>query len=281
MSKVMAVILNYNTLKDSIKCSELLKKQDYKDLEIVIVDNGSTDGKNDNLIEYGEESGVHIILNKKNGGFSAGNNIGLRKAEERQCKYALIINPDVEIHDVEYISKAVDKMEKDSSIAVLGTDVVNAKGQHQNPMREISFLEESFLLLELIRNKLSKKIPYVVKRKRSGYCEKVSGCCFFAEMSFIKEIVFLDENVFLYCEEPILAKAVQKAKRNIYYFKEKQAFHNHIESKKGNSKKRLDMFLESRLYYLDKYSGYCGIKLRMVKNSRKKQNAFFYKKHRG
>lgn len=61
----MAVILNYNTLKDSIKCSELLKKQDYKDLEIVIVDNGSTDGKNDNLIEYGEESGVHIILNKK------------------------------------------------------------------------------------------------------------------------------------------------------------------------------------------------------------------------
>ena len=48
MSKVMAVILNYNTLEDSIKCSELLRKQDYKDLEIVIVDNGSTDGKNKN-----------------------------------------------------------------------------------------------------------------------------------------------------------------------------------------------------------------------------------------
>ena len=265
MSKVMAVILNYNTLEDSIKCSELLRKQDYKDLEIVIVDNGSTDGKNNYLIKYGEENGVHIILNKKNGGFSAGNNIGLRKAEERQCKYALIINPDVEIHDVNYISKAVDKMEEDSSIAVLGTDVVNARGQHQNPMREISFLEESFLLIELIKNKLSKNIPYVVKRKRSGYCEKVSGCCFFVDMGFIKEIGFLDENVFLYCEEPILAKAVQKSKRNIYYLKEKQAFHNHIESKKGNSKKRLDMFLESRLYYLDKFIGYCGLKLKMLK----------------
>ena len=32
MSKVMAVILNYNTLEDSIKCSELLRKQDYKEL---------------------------------------------------------------------------------------------------------------------------------------------------------------------------------------------------------------------------------------------------------
>ncbi len=68
MSKVMAVILNYNTLEDSIKCSELLRKQDYKDLEIVIVDNGSTDGKNNYLIKYGEENGVHIILNKKTEG---------------------------------------------------------------------------------------------------------------------------------------------------------------------------------------------------------------------
>lgn len=281
MSKVMAVILNYNTLEDSVKCSELLKKQDYEDLEIVIVDNGSIDGKNNHLIQYGEERDVHIIINKENRGFSAGNNIGLRKAVERECKYALIINPDVEIHDKDYVSKAVEKMENDSSIAVLGTDVVNARGQHQNPMREISFMEESFLIFELIRNKLSKKIPYVIKRKSSGYCEKISGCCFFVEMNFIKKIGFLDEKVFLYCEEPILAKAVQKAHRNIYYLKEKQAFHNHIESKKGNSKKRLDMFLESRLYYLDKYSGYHGMKLKIVKWSRIKQNVYFNKKHRG
>lgn len=60
MSKVMAVILNYNTLEDSIKCSELLRKQDYKDLEIVIVDNGSTDGKNNYLIKYGEIGRAHV-----------------------------------------------------------------------------------------------------------------------------------------------------------------------------------------------------------------------------
>lgn len=41
MNKVVAVVLNYNTAKDSKKCLEYLLKQDYADFEIVVVDNNS------------------------------------------------------------------------------------------------------------------------------------------------------------------------------------------------------------------------------------------------
>ena len=41
MNKVVAIILNYNSAKDSLKCVKYLLKQDYSDFEIVIVDNNS------------------------------------------------------------------------------------------------------------------------------------------------------------------------------------------------------------------------------------------------
>ena len=274
MNKVMAVILNYNSYEDCIKCVNLLKKQSYTELQIVIVDNNSTDGSAKKLLEYGRTNDVFVIDNKENRGFSAGNNIGLKKAKTEECKYAMVINPDVEIGDEDYVSKVIDVMDKDSQIAVLGTDIINTKKQHQNPMRELSFLEESFLFLELIKNKVSNNIPYVKKQKKSGYCDKVSGCCFFVDMDFIECINYLDENVFLYCEEPILAKTVQREGRKVYYLKECTAFHNHIDSKKGNQNKRMDEFLKSRLYYLDNYSGYKGLKLKIVKKSRVMQNHY-------
>ena len=49
MAKVMAVLLNYNSIEDSKKCASFLKKQQNIDLGITIVDNCSTDGRIEEL----------------------------------------------------------------------------------------------------------------------------------------------------------------------------------------------------------------------------------------
>lgn len=253
MVKVMAIILNYNTYNDSIKCAELLKKQTYENLQIVIVDNQSTDGKKEQLVAYCKENQIEFIASERNAGFSAGNNLGLKKATELGCKYSLIINPDVEIRDSEYIEKAVEKMEEDKKIAVLGSDVINMEQKHQNPMRELNFFENTFWFVMLALAKVIKKDLYVGNPQKSRYVHKVSGCCFFINMKFIEGNEYFDDNVFLYCEEPILAAQVKKAGLKEYYMSEIKAYHMHIASEKGNVAKNLERFYDSRIYYIKKY----------------------------
>ncbi len=278
MKKVMAVILNYNSIEDSIKCAKLLKKQEAVDLETVIIDNDSNDDRLEELKDFCLKNDIMFIENKENRGFSAGNNVGLRKAAEKDYPYAIIVNPDVEIRDREYISKAIEKMEKDEQIAVLGTDIINIRGQHQNPIREPRVLEQIFWPYAVIKNKLSKKLPYVCDFTKSGYCEKVSGCCFFVRMSFLKKAEYLDENVFLYSEEPILSAKVKKEKMKEYYMHNLKAYHMHKTSEKGNPSKNFEMLVKSREYYLKEYTPYSRSVVKMITFSNRIQNKFIFKK---
>ena len=276
--KVMAVILNYNSTDDTENCIKWLSKQSYPNLMIVVVDNFSSVGVEE-LELFCNGRDVHFIKNTENRGYSAGNNVGLKYAEQCHCNYALLINPDMEIRNPEYVHQVIQILEKDSNIAVLGTDIVNIQNQHQNPMYEVPYFKELFWPIELIGNKLKKnKLPYLGDYKNSGYCEKVSGCCLFVRMDFIKQMGYLDETVFLYCEEPILAASVKRYGKKEYYVAGLTAYHMHEESVKGNQKARLNEFLKSRSYYLKQYSGYKGIALKLILWSRSIQNYFY--KHR-
>lgn len=277
MVKVMAVILNYNSIEDSVKCAGLLKKQNYIHLQMCIVDNCSTDGSIEELKTYGRENDIIVIENSENRGFSAGNNIGIRKAAECGCDYVLIINPDVEIRNSLYVSNAVKKMEEDSKIAVLGTDVINMQGQHQNPIKKSTIWEDLCWPLETVKNKISKKISHIGNYKVSGYCDKLSGCCFFLNMKFVYKYGLLDENVFLYCEEPILAKRVERSGKKMYYYAEEIAYHMHKNVSHNNVTGRMNTFFNSRIYYLKEYSGYSKKILKVLIWSRKKQQQLFKK----
>lgn len=256
MSKVMAIVLNYNSSDDAKKCASYLQKQENVDLQICIVDNCSTDGTALELEQYANQNQILFIANKDNKGFSAGNNVGLRKAVESGFDYALVINPDVEIRDAEYVHDAISKIDEDKNIAVLGTDVVNKKEQHQNPMRELFFFEEVCWPYISIRNRVRKTLPYVKNYRKSGYCKKLSGCCFFIRLDFAKEADYLDENVFMFSEEPLLAATVKEHGYKEYYLAEKCAHHMHEEKAKEDNKKNIARFFESRKYYLNKTNKY-------------------------
>ena len=83
--KVFVVILNYNG-RDMIKsCLDSVFSSDYSNLEVVFVDNDSTDGS----LEFSKNlfPKFHFIKNEKNIGFSAGNNVGIRFALEKMADY--------------------------------------------------------------------------------------------------------------------------------------------------------------------------------------------------
>ena len=255
--KVTTVILNYNSNDDTKKCLEFLNCQDYKNFDVIVVDNASTAPKEQEILQKTcKELNAKLILNSKNKGFSAGNNVGLREAINCGADWCLVINPDVEIRNSNYVSEVVKNINLWPDVAMVGTNVILPDGTKQNPMVEISACREIFgWPFNLLLNKLNLNRPLSVP-SNTGYCEKLSGCCFFISKEFLMLNNYFDENVFLYCEEPIISKSIALRGKKLLYISELTAYHEHYHVKKGNRSLNMQQFLKSRIYYIENYSGY-------------------------
>ena len=78
MKKVSIIIPVYNTASYLRKCLDSAKNQTYTNLEIICVDDGSTDGSEKIVDEYLDDERF-VIIHKKNGGESSARNTGLLK----------------------------------------------------------------------------------------------------------------------------------------------------------------------------------------------------------
>lgn len=275
MQTIPVIILNYNSSADCRQCVADLKRQKGVELEIIVVDNCSPrEGEQAAVQQLCIEGGCTFIQAKDNRGYNAGNNIGLRYAAEKGYKYALIANPDMRFPQTDYLSQLVKVMEDKPEVAVCGSDIVSLEGVHQNPQREATYLEELFWCITTLRNHKSNNW-FLCDFTKNGYCEKLSGCCLMIRINHILSQGFFDENVFLYCEEAILSKQVNRYGYKMYYLKDSQALHQHIEKEKGDPGKRLQLTFESRLYYLREWSGNNGLKLYLLLLSKKIQQLIY------
>ena len=86
------VIVSYNTRQLTLECIESLLTQDFQPLEIIIVDNASSDSSGEAIrTQYPT---VQMISQSENKYFSAANNTGIRAATGQ---YILVLNPDTQI----------------------------------------------------------------------------------------------------------------------------------------------------------------------------------------
>lgn len=262
---VPIIILNYNTSSDCRKCISFLKKQQGIDIEIVVVDNCSSEDDLKNLRSLCEEVQCTLIENHENKGYNAGNNIGLRYAADKGYKYALIANPDMEFPNRNYIIELLTTISSSSEIVACGSDIIGLDKRHQNPLKKDDKWIYSYFWIPLLFKKKNKSVGiHTEDYKQSHNCYKLHGCCFLLSIPFIKSIGFLDEHTFLYCEESILARQVLLKGKKIFYNASVQAVHAHINSHKGNPILRMKQWKNSRIYFINKYSGYSWIGKRLA-----------------
>lgn len=91
--KTSVIILNWNKKEMLKECLKSLEKQTFKDFEVIVVDNGSTDGSVE-LIKEEFSNFVKLIENKQNLGFAKGNNMGIEMA---RGKYIMTLNNDTRL----------------------------------------------------------------------------------------------------------------------------------------------------------------------------------------
>lgn len=103
---VGVVILNWNRLDLTQKCLASLDRQAYRNYEIIVIDNGSSDGS----VEWLEKQNLKLIRNSKNLGFARAINQGISRAIDDGCKYVVSLNNDAQ-PDKDWLKKLVGHMD--------------------------------------------------------------------------------------------------------------------------------------------------------------------------
>jgi len=112
---VSIIILNYNGREFLEGCLGSVLKTDYRNFEVIFVDNGSTDGSVEYIEKrFGNDPRLKIIRNERNLGFSGGNNVGIRHAKG---EYIVLLNNDT-IVEPDWLRKLVDVMEVRRDIGI-------------------------------------------------------------------------------------------------------------------------------------------------------------------
>ncbi len=95
--RVSIIILNWNGLKETIGCLESLKKIEYPNYQVIVVDNGSKRNEA-GILEEKYKGYIRLIRNKENLGFAEGNNVAIRKViEAKTSDYILTLNNDITV----------------------------------------------------------------------------------------------------------------------------------------------------------------------------------------
>ncbi len=121
MPKISIIVPVYNVKKYLSKCLDSLINQTLKDIEIICVNDGSTDNSLDILNEYAKKDERIVVINKENSGPGASRNLGIEKAtgeyiqfvdsddwiEKETCE---ICYKKAKEHDVDMISFNANKI---------------------------------------------------------------------------------------------------------------------------------------------------------------------------
>jgi GT2 family glycosyltransferase len=200
---------------------------------------------------------VFLVLNHENRGYSAGNNVGAILADLLGAAAALIANPDMRLENPFYIARLADALFASDTNCIAGSRIIGIDGENQSPLREPRFWEEFFWLRHYLPRFGSPK-SYVLEIEGADpvAVPKLPGCCLLARMEFLRATGFLDESVFMYCEEAILSAKACARQGHLVYVPAVLAIHAHEKAKKANSSERMLQYIESRRYYLRNYTGY-------------------------
>ena len=277
VSRIGVVVLTYNCVEDLPLSLDGLISQRNVEWRIIVVDNASKPANraameetfrqklpagiiaeaDDATSDLFDTSPALFVRNSHNSGYSAGNNIGARLAVAGCCDAVLIVNPDVRISNPDYLASLWSEMQKIPNCMVASSRVVNLAGRDEHPLRETGFWEE-LLWFRQLGPRMFRPASQVVPPSgtKPVEAEKLHGSCLMIRATFLDTINFLDENVFLYSEEPILAARVRGAGGKMMVFPKLEAVHAHVASAKGNPSQMMLKFIDSRRYYIETYTNY-------------------------
>ena len=215
--KVTIIILNWNGKEDTIECLESLKHITYPNYEILLVDNGSTDGSVECFRE--RYPGMEIIETGENLGFAEGNNVGFRRAMDEGADYVLLLNNDTVV-DPEFLGELVKVAEGDERIGIVG-----AINYYYDKPEKIWFCGGKINFWNAKVHGIGVNEMEKGQYDRIREVDYVAGSCFLIEKEVIKIVGILDHEYFAFWEETDLCVRAHKAGYKVVYVPKAKIWH--------------------------------------------------------
>ncbi|MCI0670091.1 MAG: glycosyltransferase family 2 protein [Myxococcaceae bacterium] len=208
---VGVIIVNYRTAKLVIDCLRSLEQEVAASsaTRVVVVDNASGDGSPEHLSEAIRTNGwshwASVLPLAVNGGFSAGNNAGIRLLREGPVEpdWFWLLNPDTVVHPGA-LAALVERGQSEPKAGIVGSRLEDPDGTPQHSVfRFHALLTELDGALRLgVFSKLIRPRALVLPHpSRACTAEWVSGASLLVRRELLDEVGLLDDGYFLYYEE--------------------------------------------------------------------------------
>lgn len=239
---ISIMLLTWNAKEITADCLESIKKQTFKDYEVILIDNASEDDSSKYLKK--KFPFVKIVQNKENLGYAGGHNSGIKKAIG---DYFLILNNDVVLAE-----NFLEEMWKNRKKAdILG--IKNYFYDKRNVFWAIGSKVNKFTMVaSLIGNKEVDNGQYDKKE-----IDQAVGSAMLVNKKVIDKVGFLDESFFAYYEETEWQTRAQNAGFKISWVPSAKLWHKVAYSYGGSKSPTASYYLvRNRGYYIQKWSKY-------------------------
>ena len=252
------IIVNWNTKDFLINCLKSIQRDNSCNLEIIIVDNNSSDGSVEILEkQYGH---IKLIRNSSNLGFAKANNIGINASMGR---FIALINSDIIVHK-NCLNTLIRFMDNNPEIGAAGPRILNPDRTVQISARKSPGIWNN-LCQVLGLNKLFPKSSFFSdwfmtywQHDSVRKVDALSGCFIIVRKEAVRETGVLDEKFFFYGEDLDWCKRFRDKGWDIALCPDAQATHFGAAS---SSKTPISCYLQLQkadLYYWEKHHGRVG-----------------------
>ena len=193
--KTYALILNYNSSRDSIELFHSLQSLRFSNLFILVLDNGS---EPEELKKLKQNIPLDkLVLNNKNLGYAGGNNIGIGTAIDNDAEFVWLLNPDIRV-ERNTLPALLELIKSNPRIAAVGPRIISRLDKNEifSDGGVVFYDERCHADLINYDQSLRENPPSV-----NFSIDYIDGSCILLNAEALKELGFLPKEYFLYFEE--------------------------------------------------------------------------------
>ncbi|MDH3197257.1 MAG: glycosyltransferase family 2 protein [Candidatus Krumholzibacteria bacterium] len=229
--RVVVIVLTWNGRDLTLECLESLRSVRAAGVEVVVVDNASSDGTAAAVRErHGD--GVTLIENGANLGFSAGNNVGIAYALRRGARFMLLLNNDTAV-DPDFIDELLRPLERDPRVGITGPKIY-----YYTPRDRIWFAGGEVRMARGLARHVGIRETDRGQYDAPREVDYVTGCALMARREVYEEIGLLDPSYAAYFEDTDLCMRARRAGYGLLYVPTAKVWHKISASTGGQLGRR-------------------------------------------
>lgn len=243
---VSILSVNYKQTQVTLAFLKSLYACTYKNIEIILVDNGSNQDLEQ--VVKSEFPNVQVIVSKENLGFAGGNNLAIKKAKG---KYLLFLNNDTEV-EPNFLEPLVSEMENDSTLGLVSPKIV------YYGLNKIQYAGAVGIN------------PYTGRGSKIGHMEENDGrymetrftdlghgAAMMIPLEVVKKVGMMPDIFFLYYEEHDWCEIIKRAGYKVKYVGTSTIYHKESVSVGKESPLKIYYMTRNRLLFMRRnYSGF-------------------------